>query len=161
MPSSGSLSFRRTTSPACQFRYASPSLEWLKYQSSKICKMDKLKIKWCGDIETLWEGHPNAETCEIDTCHKLYFIKCVCWLMYYVENMHHMNNVKVVILLFTWQRNIAEYKKVNSVKCVHWSIIISRKFHCLTLSARWLICQPLVLLHVMPSSDVLATILSV
>ena len=25
--------------------------------------MYKLKIKWCGDIETLWGGHPRAEMC--------------------------------------------------------------------------------------------------
>lgn len=25
--------------------------------------MYKLKIKWCGDTETPWGGHPRTETC--------------------------------------------------------------------------------------------------
>jgi len=74
--------------------------------------------------------------------------------------MHGMNNVKVAILLFTWCRSTAE-DKVNSVKCVQWRIIINRQFNCLTLSARWSVCHPLILLHAMASSDLSATILSV
>jgi len=74
--------------------------------------------------------------------------------------MDSMNNVKVATLLFTWWRSIAD-DEVNSVTCVHWSIIKKKQFHCLTLSARWSVCHPLVLLHAMPSSGLSATIFSV